>query len=60
MSRVPARPAERNPRCPRNTVAATAKTKKPKQNKPKVAISTSPFATAQTNPAKDVIAAKRK
>ncbi len=34
--------------------------KKPKQNKPKVAISTSPFATAQTNPAKDAITAKRK
>ena len=34
--------------------------KKPKQNKPTVAISTSPFAIAHTNPAKHVIAAKRK
>jgi hypothetical protein len=36
-------------------------TKKPKQNKAKVAISTSPFAAAHsTNPAKHVIAGKRK
>jgi hypothetical protein len=34
--------------------------KKPKQNKPKVVISTSPFATGHTNPAKHVIPAKRK
>jgi hypothetical protein len=34
--------------------------KKPKQNKPKVVVSTSPFAAAHTNPAKPVIAAKRK
>ena len=35
-------------------------TKKPKQNKPKVVISTSPFAAAHTNPAKHIIAGKRK
>jgi len=35
--------------------------KKPKQNKPKVAISTSPFAAAaHSNPAKNVAAGKRK
>jgi hypothetical protein len=33
--------------------------KKPKQNKPKVAVVTSPFASANSNPAK-AIAAKRK
>jgi hypothetical protein len=35
-------------------------TKKPKQNKPKVAISTSPFAAAHSNPAKIIAAGKRK
>jgi hypothetical protein len=35
-------------------------TKKPKQNKPKVVISTSPFAAAHSNPAKNVAAGKRK
>ena len=34
--------------------------KKPKQNKAKVVVSTSPFAAAHSNPAKHVIAAKRK
>jgi len=34
-------------------------TKKPKQNKAKVVVSTSPFASASSNPAK-AIAAKRK
>jgi hypothetical protein len=34
--------------------------KKPKQNKPKVVVSTSPFAAAHSNPAKHVIAGKRK
>jgi hypothetical protein len=34
--------------------------KKPKQNKPKVVVSTSPFAAAHSNPAKYVIAGKRK
>ena len=34
-------------------------TKKPKQNKAKVAASTSPFASANSNPAK-AVAAKRK
>lgn len=33
--------------------------KKPKQNKPKVVVSTSPFASSNSNPAKAVIA-KRK
>ena len=33
--------------------------KKPKQNKPKAVVSTSPFASANSNPAK-AIAAKRK
>ena len=44
-------------RGPRRTVAATAK--KPKQNKPKVAASSSPFASANSNPAKAVVT-KRK
>ena len=35
-------------------------TKKPKQNKAKVVVSTSPFAAAHSNPAKHVIAGKRK
>jgi hypothetical protein len=35
-------------------------TKKPKQNKPKVVISTSPFSAAHSNPAKNVAAGKRK
>ena len=35
-------------------------TKKPKQNKTKVAVSASPFAAAHSNPAKQVIASKRK
>jgi hypothetical protein len=34
--------------------------KKPKQNKPKVVVSTSPFAASHTNPARVVGAAKRK
>ena len=34
-------------------------TKKPKQNKPKAVVSTSPFASANSNPAK-AFAAKRK
>ena len=34
--------------------------KKPKQNKVKVVVSTSPFAAAHSNPAKHVIAGKRK
>jgi hypothetical protein len=34
--------------------------KKPKQNKPKVVVSTSPFAAAHSNPAKHVNAGKRK
>jgi len=34
--------------------------KKPKQNKTKVVVSSSPFAASHTNPAKHVIAGKRK
>ena len=34
--------------------------KKPKQNKPKTAISSSPFAAAHSNPAKAVVAGKRR
>jgi hypothetical protein len=34
--------------------------KKPKQNKAKVVVSSSPFAAAHSNPAKHVIAGKRK
>jgi hypothetical protein len=34
--------------------------KKPKQNKAKVVASTSPFSAAHSNPAKQVIAGKRK
>lgn len=34
--------------------------KKPKQNKPKVIVSTSPFAPASPNPTKAAAAAKRK
>ena len=34
--------------------------KKPKQNKAKVVVSTSPFAAAHSNPAKHVITGKRK
>ena len=35
-------------------------TKKPKQNKTKVVVSTSPFAAASSNPAKSVVSGKRK
>ncbi len=35
-------------------------TKKPKQNKPKAAVSASPFAAAHTNPAKQIVAGRRK
>ena len=34
--------------------------KKPKQNKTKIVASTSPFAASHTNPAKNVVAGKRK
>ena len=34
--------------------------KKPKQNKTKVVVSSSPFAASHTNPAKAVIAGKRR
>ena len=34
--------------------------KKPKQNKLKIVVSTSPFAAAHTNPAKHVAAGRRK
>ena len=34
--------------------------KKPKQNKTKVVVSSSPFAAAHTNPAKAVVAGKRR
>jgi hypothetical protein len=33
--------------------------KKPKQNKPKVAVSASPFAAASSNPAKAVVARRK-
>jgi hypothetical protein len=59
MSRVPARPAERNPMSQKHR-RSNREAKKPKQNKSKVVISTSPFAAAHTNPAKHVIAGKRK
>ncbi len=34
--------------------------KKPKQNKSKIVVSTSPFAASHTTPAKNVVAGKRK
>jgi hypothetical protein len=34
--------------------------KKPKQNKTKVVVSTSPFAASHSNPARSVVAGKRK
>jgi hypothetical protein len=34
--------------------------KKPKQNKPKAAVSTSPFAAKSSNPAKAAVAARHK
>jgi hypothetical protein len=58
MPRAQAQPPEGIPMSMKNR-RSNREAKKPKQNKPKVAVSTSPFASANSNPAKATIA-KRK
>jgi hypothetical protein len=58
MLRAPAYPPEGIPMSQKNR-RSNREAKKPKQNKAKVVVSTSPFASANSNPAKATIA-KRK
>jgi hypothetical protein len=59
MPRGPAWPAERKPMAQKQQ-RGNREAKKPKQNKTKVVVSTSPFATSHTNPAKSAVAGKHK
>jgi hypothetical protein len=58
MFRAPAYRLEEDPMSMKHR-RSNKETKKPKQNKAKTVVSTSPFASANSNPAK-AVAAKRK